>query len=79
MPSYRVRVQGNGFSAEDEGAIYPDRQAAGKAAMRAAIQIAADEAVRRGTSASLQASVELEGRVVARYSVALTTAEAVND
>ena len=72
MPTYRVRIVGTDFDAEDEGIEYLNTDAAAEQAIRAAIAIAADEATRGSCGAVLEARVEDGTNVIAHYIVALS-------
>lgn len=72
MPTYRVRIVGTDFDAEDEGSEYPDTDTAVNAAIKAAIAVAADEASRGASGAVMEARVEEGADVLARYIVALS-------
>ena len=72
MPTYRIRIVGTDFDAEDDGAEYPNTETAVKAAVKAAIAVAADEASQGSCGAVLEARVEDHASVLARYVVALS-------
>lgn len=76
MPHYRIRVVGSNFEADDTedngGKDYPDTETAVKAAVEAAIAIAADDCVRGQCGSVLEARIEDGDEVVARYAIALS-------
>lgn len=76
MPHYRIRVVGSDFEAEDNedggGSAYPDIESATKAAVNAAIAIAAEDCARGQCGCVLEGRVEDGGEVVARYAIALS-------
>lgn len=72
VPTYRVRIVGADFDAEDEGTDYPDAESAKRQAVKAAIAVAADEASRGMCGAVLEARIEDGSDVLARYIVAVS-------
>lgn len=76
MPCYRIRVVGSDFEADDSedngGKDYRGTQTAVKAAIEAAIAIAADDCVRGQCGCVLEARIEEGDEVVARYAIALS-------
>jgi hypothetical protein len=75
MASYRVRAIGADFDADDDGAEYPNVDAARQAALKAGIAIATDE-IGEGKNYSIVEVRILDGkRTSGRFVVALAVEE----
>lgn len=76
MPHLRIRVVGSDFEADEgedgSGKHYPDIESATKAAVNAAVAIAADDCVRGQGGCVLEARIEDDGELIARYAIALS-------
>ena len=76
MPHYRIRVVGSNFEAGDDqdggGKHYPDIASATKAAVDAAVAIAAEDCARGQGGCVLEARIEDDGQLVGRYAIALS-------
>lgn len=72
MVKYRLRAVGADFDVDDQGCDYANAEAAGRAAVRSSIAIAADEIEQGKKSSIIEAQVLENDRTLARYVVALS-------
>ena len=72
MAVYFIRAIGSDFDVADEGVEYADAAGARRAAVRAAIELAAEEINDSQRSSIIEARVEDKGEAIARYVIALS-------
>lgn len=72
MAVYFIRAIGSDFDVADEGVEYTDADDARRAAVRAAIELAAEEIDDNRRSSIIEARVENGGNAIARYVIALS-------
>ncbi len=72
MVKYRLRAVGADFDVDDQGCNYANAEAAGRAAVRSSIAMAAEEIDQGKKSSIIEAQVLEDGQPLARYVVAIS-------
>lgn len=72
MANYSVRAIGADFEADDQGSEYISADVAKKAAVKAAVAIAADEIDKGKNSSIIETHIKKNGQTVSRYLVVLS-------